>query len=281
MAGVDNESNQRPQVLERQGPYLQHEPVAAFAGLSEQAFVLYHQLTGGPVRTANEEREFLITRLMYIAEVTSTAVRLNSSWALSHAAMSLVRDRYEQTVRFSWLARQTDHEELKKYLGSYYAKVAKINASLSPGLKKFINNEDSIWGVEPPTKEERKHLERWNSLDLKTMAQRRDALAPLSESYAAKLSLAHFYVTVYQQFSSVSHYDMYGVSLLDLHKNPSGEFVLAASPYWPAILNLHNALFDIIQCHESCVAFFGVTDTKGFDDLSAQWHRLTDRMTKD
>jgi hypothetical protein len=43
--------------------------------------------------------------MLYIAEITSTAIRLNATWALTPAAMSLLRDRYEQTVRFSWLVR--------------------------------------------------------------------------------------------------------------------------------------------------------------------------------
>ena len=58
---------------------------------------------------------------MYMAESTSTAIRLNATWSLSLPAMSLLRDRYEQVVRFSWLARQTDSAELAAFIDTYYA----------------------------------------------------------------------------------------------------------------------------------------------------------------
>jgi len=67
---------------------------------------------------------------------------------------------------------------------------------------------------------------------------------------------------------------MYGVSLIGLHKNKDDQFVLSPSPHWPAILNLHNALFDTIQCHEACVAFFGVKDISSYDELSRLWYEL-------
>src|SRR5271154_3141968 len=80
-------------------------------------------MVGGQTRLIDNERHLFASRLLFISEVISLGIRLNASWGLTHAAMSLLRDRYEQTVRFSWLARQPDNEEIKKYLLYFYSKV--------------------------------------------------------------------------------------------------------------------------------------------------------------
>ena len=76
--------------------------------------------------------QHLTTRMMYISETTSTSIRLNVTWALSLPGLSLLRDRYEQVIRLSWLARQTDHQEMVKYIASYYSKANKLFQNLSP-----------------------------------------------------------------------------------------------------------------------------------------------------
>ena len=99
-------------IVDNLGPYLAHPPVQATCELSRKAFERFHQARGGRERSGESGKEHLLTRLMYMAESASTAVRLNATWSLSLPAMSLLRDRYEQVVRFSWLARQTDKRTL-------------------------------------------------------------------------------------------------------------------------------------------------------------------------
>jgi len=70
--------------------------------------------------------------MLYIAEITSTAIRLNATWALTPAAMSLLRDRYEQTVRFSWLVRNPDKKEFEKYERTKVAKINSTSGTLTP-----------------------------------------------------------------------------------------------------------------------------------------------------
>jgi hypothetical protein len=77
----------------------------------------YNELTAGYIHSNQNSREYLILRMLYIAEITSTAIRLNATWALTPAAMSLLRDRYEQTVRFSIMA-------LQSFLDTYHQPVA-------------------------------------------------------------------------------------------------------------------------------------------------------------
>ena len=131
--------------------------------------------------------------------------------------------------------------------------------------------EWKAWIAEPPSREQREHWDRWTKLDLLSMARKRDALAPVSKCRAGKQYLYALDSSIYQQFSSVSHYDMYGVKLLQLNKAKDSGVVLVPNPYWPAMLNLHNALFDIIQCHEACAAFYDVTDMAKFDTPSEKW----------
>jgi hypothetical protein len=45
----------------------------------------------GPHMPAKDSREFLVMKMLYIAEMTSSAVRLDASWGLSHPAMSVAR----------------------------------------------------------------------------------------------------------------------------------------------------------------------------------------------
>lgn len=94
-----------PKVLKHLGPYCTDTPLSASCELTERVWLTYHNLVAGYQHAGQASREFLIVRMLYIAEITSTAIRLNASWALTHAALSLLRDRYEQTIRFSWLVR--------------------------------------------------------------------------------------------------------------------------------------------------------------------------------
>jgi hypothetical protein len=135
--------------------------------------------------------------------------------------------------------------------------------------------------TEAPTKEQRAYLDRWESLDLLSMARKRDELPPLGAGMLAKQSLADLYTSVYRQFSSVSHFDMYAMRMLGFYKAPSGVLVLAPDPSWPAVACLHTALFDLIQCYEALVAFFDVkgdTALAVFNDLFAEWKISCDRL---
>ena len=92
--------------------------------------------------------------MMHISEVMSLGIRMNASWGLTHAAMSLLRDRYEQTVRFSWLARQTDAEEHKKYMLYFLSKARLLmrNKSARQDYEKSLGKLPK-WVTEELTKE--------------------------------------------------------------------------------------------------------------------------------
>lgn len=271
----------RPQVLEHLGPYTQHPPVAACCDLDERVWAAYNELAGGYVHAGQNSREFLITRMLYIAEITSTAIRLNATWALTHAAMSLLRDRYEQTVRFSYLVRSPNEEEFAKYERAMVAKMNSLVRNVNAETRKHyeeLMGPLPAWVTEAPTKEQRAFLDAWGTLDLKSMAAKRDALPPFSDSVLAKESLEHWYESIYSQFSSVSHYDRYSIELLGIQPTPDGTLVLAAQPHWPGLLVLQNTHFDIIQCFEAAHICHKQNAAPQFEALLGEWLAISKCM---
>ena len=265
----------RSQVFEHLGAYAKHPPIATLCDLTERAWHAYHELAGGYQHQGQQSREYLIARLLYIAELTSTAVRLNTSWALTLPAMSLLRDRYEQTVRFSWLVRNPDPSEFHKYERSLFAKTNSLFRQASEftqqAYEEVIGSRPPEWALETLTKEQRAYLDAWGQLDLKSMAEKRDAFPPLADTTLAKEKLLHWYPAIYAQFSSVAHYDRYSVELLGLHQSPSGGLVLSTSPHWPGILILQNCYFDLIQCFEAAQVCHKTKAAQRFELLLAEW----------
>jgi hypothetical protein len=270
-----------PSVLDHLGPYTAHPPIRELSLLTQRTWAEFHLLTGGPVRTSEDQRQFLASRMMYISEVMSRSIRVNASWALTHAAMSLLRDRYEQAVRFSWLARQPDGQEFEKFLLHFYSKMRALLRNVSNGTRKKyaeIMGPLPTWATEEITKEQREKMRQWETLDLRTMATRRDALPRITELAIGSERLAYWYDSIYSQFSSVSHFDMYSIQLLELHRSPDGQLVLATNPYWPALLVLQNCLFDIPQCFEAAHSYYQANVANQFNDLYFQWFAIARKM---
>jgi hypothetical protein len=157
--------------------------------------------------------------------------------------MSLLRDRYEQTVRFSWLLRNPDTSAFDKYERTKVARINSTVRNLDPDtIKRFdaVLGPTPAWATETPTKEERAFLEAWNTLDLKSMALKRDDFPPLVDTMLARKKLAPSYEAIYRQFSSVSHYDRFSIELLGLQQYPDGKLVLRTQPHWPGLLLLRK-----------------------------------------
>ena len=229
--------------------------MAALCDLTERVWSTYQDITGTYVHKGDDTREYLAFRMLYIAEVTSSAVRLNASWALTLAAMSLLRDRYEQVVRFSWLFRNPDQTEFQKYERSKFSKINSLVRNMSPETRsryqELMGQPLPAWATETPSKEERAQLDAWNMLDLRSMVMRRDAFPPVADTALAKQPLAQWYGSIYSQFSSVTHYDRYAIELLGLQETADGSPFLGSQPHWPGLLILQNAHFDLIQCFEA------------------------------
>lgn len=270
-----------PSVLDHLGPYTQHEPVQALCLLSQRIWEQFHAITGEESNDHEYWRHFFAPRMMYISEVMSRGIRLNASWALTHAAMSLFRDRYEQTVRFSWLTRQMDGKEMEKYMLFYYAKMRSILKNVPEETRQHyekIMGPAPSWATEEITKEQTQKMREWEALDLRSMARKRDALPEITDLPVGLEKLAGWYDSIYAQFSSVAHFDSYSLQMLSLHRAPSGQLVLAADPHWPSLLVLQNCLFDALQCFEATMAFYDRLRAAVFNELHTEWSHIADKM---
>jgi hypothetical protein len=266
-------------VLNHLGPFTTKPPIQALILLTQRAWEEFHALAGGQTRLIDNERELFATRMMYISEVMSLGIRMNASWGLTHAAMSLLRDRFEQTVRFSWLARQSDSNEHKKYMLHFYSKARSLmrNASARRDYEQRVGTLPP-WVTEELTKEQNSEIRQWESLDLRTMAMRRDSLPLLTELQVGKEELGHHYDTIYAQFSSVAHFDVYSLELFRLQEIDVGRFELATDAHWPGLLILQNCQFDIIQCFEALYAYYDKDAGHLFNELLLEWYRLSSLM---
>lgn len=266
-------------MLNHLGPFTTKAPVQSLILLTQRAWEEFHELVGGQTRLIDNERDLFASRMMFISEVMSLGIRMNASWGLTHAAMSLLRYRYEQTVRFSWLARQADHEGFKKYLLSFYSKARKLMRSESArrDYEKSLGKLPQ-WVTENLTKEQDSEIRQWETFDLRTMATRRDLLPRLTELQVGRESLAHHYDTIYAQFSSVSHFDAYSIQLLRLHEKDDGELELGTDDHWPGLLIMQNCQFDIIQCFEAVRAYYNKDASQLYNELLLEWYRLAGQM---
>ena len=68
-----------PRVFEHLGPHARQPPVAACCRLTERVWLTYNDLAESNRLRDPHSREFMILRMLYIAEITSSAVRLNAS----------------------------------------------------------------------------------------------------------------------------------------------------------------------------------------------------------
>ncbi len=210
-----------PAVFEHLGPHARSELTAACCRLNERVWTQYLNLAGEYKHSGNSSREYLILRMMYIAELTSSAVRLDASWGLTHPAMSLLRDRYEQAVRFSWLVRNPDEREFQKYERAIFLKMGSLARSVSVETRQHFADKLGplpAWAMEMPTKEQRAYLDQWSALDLRSMAKKRDEFPSIAKTALANEKLAGWYDRIYAQFSSVSHYDRFSVELMTLNE---------------------------------------------------------------
>jgi hypothetical protein len=65
-----------------------------------------HAKERGPIEHGSQD--YLIVRMVHIAEATSNAIRMNATWELTAPTMSLVRDRIMAPIRPCRRRRQDD-----------------------------------------------------------------------------------------------------------------------------------------------------------------------------
>lgn len=256
-------------VLAHTGPLARTHQISRLFEINEQAWAEYNELL--PVASGGRSNEhYMSERMMHISKITSLAVRLNSSWNLIHASMSLLRDRYEQAVRFSWLARQPDGDEASKYRRYFYGKVRSLIKNMPERTRTSLEaqfGQVPQWATEPLSKEEQAGLKEWDNLDLRTMAAKRDALPRLASLAIADDKMGDLYDGIYGQFSSVSHFDMLSLQFLKSRVDSDGRNYLDTEPHWPGLLAIQNCRMDIVQCFECLTIYHRLDVGQAFNEL--------------
>jgi hypothetical protein len=79
---------------EHLGPLVNQVYMAQLCELDERAWEVFrtHARDQGAIQYGSHD--YLIVRMVHIAETTSKGIRMNATWQLIAPAMSLVRDRF-------------------------------------------------------------------------------------------------------------------------------------------------------------------------------------------
>jgi hypothetical protein len=262
------------------GPFVSQLYIAELCDLDERVWEVFraHARERSPIHDGSQD--YLIVRMMHIAESTSNAIRMDATWAFIPPTMSLVRDRYEQTVRFSWLVRNPDKEEYHKYERFMLAKIRKVARDIAPEtIKRFAKaGQLPLWITEPLSKEDREYLEEWEKLNLKSMAARRDGFPPIADNLLSREKLEKWYNAVYRQFSSVSHYDRFSIEMVSPQPYEGDTVVMGLQPHWSKLLILYTVLLDIIQCYEATSVCFEQDTSIKFESLFLEWGTLAEKF---
>ncbi|MGE5268971.1 MAG: hypothetical protein ACM3JG_04775, partial [Thiohalocapsa sp.] len=168
---------------EHLGPLVNNPYVAALCELDERVWEAFREDARKRVPIEDGSLDYLIIRMMHIAEVTSNAIRMDATWELIPPTMSLVRDRYEQVVRFSWLVRNPNQEEYHKYERFMLAKIRRVVQDIDPEtIKRFAESGRALppWTTEPWDKEDQKYIAAWEKMDLRSMAAKRDGFPSIA-----------------------------------------------------------------------------------------------------
>jgi hypothetical protein len=259
------------------GPLVNQIYLAQLCDLDERVWEVFrtHARERGPIE--HRSQDYLIVRMMHIAEATSNAIRMNATWEFTAPTMSLLRDRYEQTVRFSWLIRNPNQKEYQKYERFMIAKIRTMVRNVAPETVNRITKSGQalpLWTTEPLTKEEQSYLTEWEKLDLCSMAAKRDSFPPITDNHLSKVKLQPWYNAVYRQFSSIAHYDRFAVEMVKPLPIEGEKVVMGFEPYWPKLLILRTISLDIIQCYEATAVCFQTDTSIKFESLFLEWVAL-------
>lgn len=110
------------------------------------------------------------------------------------------------------------------------------------------------------------------------MASKRDNFLPITHNLLSKEKLEPWYNPVYRQLSSMTHYDRFGIEMVEPRPIEDGNVVMAMRPHWPNLLILYTTLLDIIQCYESTSICFEQDTSIKFESLFLEWVSLGKKL---
>jgi hypothetical protein len=257
--------------------------------VSNESYTLYRSLIPSQPAPSNSDYWDVVTRSVAAAESTSAAIGSLIDQRHHLPALALTRVRFEQALVFSYLIHEKPDIGLKPY--SRFAPITEYRiaegvgseALLAPHIPPQLNIDvlkakaiDAQLAINPGFNiQAGKFQSKWTSLDVYSMALRRDTLAAKSQWIVSKhLPLAHLYTALYKTGSSPVHADgsMLAAPLWGQVTAADGRTQTEAATLWALTLPPYVTHYDLLQCYEA-LRWAGV-------DADAQFVALSRRLVE-
>ncbi len=236
--------------------------------VSNQSYALYRRLLPSKPAPTKLEHWELVTRSVAIAESTSAAISSLIDQRHHLPALALTRVRFEQALVFSYLVHEQPDIGLKPY--SRFAPITEYRIAeavtsepmLAPHVPAQVNVDalkakavDAQLAINPGFDLQAGRFQsKWTSLDLYSIALRRDVLAEKSQWIVSKhLRLAFLYTALYKTGSSPVHADgsMLVPPLWGQVTGADGHTQTEAATFWALALPPYVTHYDLLQCYEA------------------------------
>jgi uncharacterized protein DUF5677 len=236
--------------------------------VSREAYDLYHRLIPQQSTSSGKEHWNLVTRSVAVAESTSAAILSLIDQRYHLPALALTRVRFEQTVVLSYLLHEKPDMGFKPY--ARFAPITEYQVAegvtadplLAPHVPIQVDMAalkkkalDAQWAINPGFDiKNGKFQSKWTTLDLYSMALRRDKLAANSGWLISQhLPFANLYTALYKTGSSPVHAD--GSMLVPPLWGPvtgaDGHTQTDASILWALALPAYVTHYDVLECYEA------------------------------
>lgn len=236
----------------------------ALSAISERAFRVAERCMRDVTSPPSNEHCDLLERMLAAGESTSLAVRRLAQNHLHIPAIALARVRLEQTIICSYLVHEAPERGLQPY--ALHVPVQHYHSASDvlrdPHLRDAARAQLDLGDLERRAIEATQQIDpdfdpatgtlkrKWTTLDLYSMAIRRDQLATSQGSLLAALPLALTHTALYRPASAVVHSDASSYSwpfTLANRPDPAG---VNPAVFWPFAVLAYVATCDVTQCME-------------------------------
>lgn len=259
-----------------------------FRAISESAFEILNECLDST--NSRDPLVWLYGRFSYLAESTSSSVRMLVSSANLLPAIALARVRLEQIVVTSYLIHEEADVALTPYLKHYPIDAYRSNkgAIEVPDLAKHLAPaaHEATYRAAQAAKaaidqnfdgtDAMLNRSKWTKLDLLSMARRRDVLTKGAKGPSA-FPLELSYASFYRDFSSVVHTSSMGISpdFVTVEFSSGGRYKFRPLGIWADYLTMTLASWDILNVFELLKAM-EIDREPQLKALNSKWNQLRD-----
>ena len=224
--------------------------------------------------------DYVMKEFLKYSFETSESLRLILSHGFIRPSYALLRVRLEQMIVSSYLIHSDKKEGLDNFIlhsGISLYKNYKSTASYSDFTKETLDQLLSAMGITETQYKDSANLAQkekrpdfnpdtdkfdrdWTSLDLLSMAKKRDKLFSESDDLFST-PIEHYYTSIYKGGNSVIHSDVLIMS---------SSFFPFMNSFWYKNLALNNSYFDLVQGYEIS-KFLDIDLEKEFSELDKEY----------